>query len=236
VGGVESPDNSSNIDVLVSKYSSSGDLMWNKTWGGPKWDYGVSVSFDDENNVYIFSNSDSIDSMGDIVISKYNSSGFLEWNRTWGTNDTEIACDIKIDTESNVYFTGYSIIPGICNVILVKLNNSGDLQWNRTWGGPYRHIGNALTVDSSNNVLIAGVDEGYSGIEDDIFVCKVNSTGDLLWNYTYVEGGRNFGFSLVLDSKENIFVAGFSDLDMLLIKLNQTGSEVWAKTWGSDLG
>lgn len=230
VGGIL---NNGNSDVQICKYNNSGELVWERIWGTIASDYAYGVCFDEMDNIFVVGDTELNDIMGDIVVLKYNSTGDLKWNKTWGYLDTDHAFDIKVDKEENLYFTGYSIIGEICNVILVKLNSSGGLQWNKTWGASYLYIGYALTIDSLNNIFVTGLDQG--GFHHDFFICKVNNSGDLMWNYTYGSSGHNYGYSIALDSKENIFVSGFSDGDIILVKLNQTGDKEWIKTWGDEL-
>lgn len=230
VGGII---NNNNNDIQISKYNSSGELAWEKIWSTETSDFAYGVCFDENDNIYVVGSTEMSDVMGDIVVLKYNSSGILEWSTTWGYIDTDQAFDIKADNEGNLYFTGYSIIGETCNIILVKLNSSGGLQWNKTWGGSNLHIGYALTIDSLNNIFVTGLDQGVTGLHD-LFICKVNSTGDLKWNYTYGGSGHHYGYSITLDSKEHILISGFSDGNILIVKLNQTGGKEWIKTWGGE--
>lgn len=226
--------NSTNSDFFLSKYNSSGDLTWQRIWGGIEYDGAYSVCLDTLDNVYIVGISDSYDLMGKVVILKYNSSGILKWSANWSCSDTDYPCDIEIDLEGNIYITGYNMVIDTTNVFLVKLNSSGDLQWNKTWGGDYMHIGYSLAIDSSNNVYLTGMDQGIAGLYHDIFVYKVNVLGELLWNHTYSGGGHHIGYSIALDSNEYVYVAGVSNADICLLKLNNSGNEVWHKIWGSE--
>ena len=224
-------------DILVNKYNSSGNLEWEEIWSGPEWDCAYGVCFDDMNNIYVVGNTESFDIFGDAVVLKYNSSGYLKWNKTWGGSDTDFAFDIQIDHEENLYFTGYTSSFGIetANTFLVKFNSSGHFLWNKTWGTSLVSIGTSLTIDSSNNIFITGYTQSTSGLSHDIFTYKINGSGMLQWSYTYGGPGHHLSYSIALDSKENIFIAGVSNKDVVLIKLNQTGNKLWIKTWGDEL-
>jgi hypothetical protein len=227
--------NGSAYDIMIGKYNPSGQLIKNMTWDGGGSEYGVAVSIDDDNNIYVLGNSYSYDILGDIVILKYNSSGNFQWNSTWGDNDTDNGGDIENDMEGNAYFTGYRFLGGNCYIIVVKLNQSGDLQWERTWGRSYLRAGYALTIDTSNNIFITGFDEGEGAMDANMFVSKLNSSGDLIWNYTHDDGVRHHGYDIALDSKGNIYVVGEAFWDMLLVKLDPAGNKIWAKTEESEL-
>jgi hypothetical protein len=83
----------------------------------------------------------------------------------------------------------------------------------------------------------------------DIFVLKLNSFGDLIWNKQFLDG---VGISLVSDKNSNIYITGLysgtrdfnsgpfshyitsnGSLDIFILKLNSNGSFVWVKSIGN---
>ena len=71
----------------------------------------------------------------DIVLVKYNSSGTQQWIRQLGTDQSDIAEDIAIDSSDNIFLTGRTngnldgnTGLGNWDFILVKYNSSGVLQ------------------------------------------------------------------------------------------------------------
>ena len=74
-------------DVILLKYDASGNLLWEKMWGGPQDDVGYGIAIDSTGNVFI---TGSVYSYGagksDVFLVKYDNFGNLRWNKTWGGN------------------------------------------------------------------------------------------------------------------------------------------------------
>jgi len=81
-------------------------VEWFLTWGGSDSDYGNCIAMDSSDNIYFAGYAGSFGSGGDMCLVKYNSSGFQQWNRTWGGSDMDWGKGIVIDSSGNIYITG----------------------------------------------------------------------------------------------------------------------------------
>ena len=230
-------------DIILLKYSSSGDLLWNRTSGGAQYDTGYGLITDHNNNIYTVGYYEPFGSFGDAIVLKYNSTGDLQLNFTWGGLDTDVAYDIVLDSSENIYITGYTSSFGAMtsDLFLAKFNSIGELQWNETWGGSLPDDGYSLVVDSSDNILVVGNTQNYGAGGNDIILFKFNSSGGPLWNTTWGGSEHDYGYSIALDSKENIYITGYTksfdgiDKDVSLVKFNHNGDYIWHKIWGNEL-
>src|SRR6266480_789354 len=92
------------------------------------------------------------------------------------------------------------------------------LTWNTFLGGfGIDEEASALALDSSRNIYVAGSGNApwgspvraYSG-DDDAFVAKLDSNGNLIWN-TFIGGSQSdLATALALDASGNIYVVGWS--------------------------
>lgn len=241
VGQTRSYGNNS-IDVCLIKYSSSGNLIWNVTWGGDYDDAAFGVAVGNDNKIYVTGYTESYGVFIDSMVLKYYQSGILEWNKFWGGMDTDVANDVIIDLQGNIFITGYTSSFGAetSELFLAKFNNSGILQWNITWGGMLPDSGNSLKIDSINNLLIVGNTQNFGKGSSDIILLKLNNDGELIWNHTWGGTGYDYGYSVALDSKDNIYASGYTnsyngnDRDVCLIKFDPLGNLIWNKFWGKD--
>ena len=48
-------------DVLLAKYDSNGQLIWDEYYGGSSWDFPVSMTLTDDGALYVLANSESAD-------------------------------------------------------------------------------------------------------------------------------------------------------------------------------
>ncbi len=148
-------------DVFLLKYTSSGSLIWQKTWGDSGNDYGYGVAVDSSSgNVYVTGSTNSFGAgFDDVFLLKFDSTSGLLWQETWGGSQDDLGYGVAVDSSSgNVYVTGYtwSFGAGGPDVMLLKFNASGSLIWQKTWGGSDYDYGYGVAVDSRGDALVAG--------------------------------------------------------------------------------
>ncbi|MHA1507545.1 MAG: Loki-CTERM sorting domain-containing protein [Promethearchaeota archaeon] len=223
-----SPDTS---DMVLVKFNSLGEYQWDKTWGGSNIESGWAMKMDSSDNIFITGYTFSYGAGGDLFLLKYNSSGDLQWDTTWGGSSFDDAHTIELDSSGNIFVSGCTLSfgAGSTDFSLIKFNSNGDQLWNKTWGGSESDGGwDTLALDSSENIYLGGGTGSFGpGLSAGVVV-KLNSSGDLQWNSTWGGNGEN-GFSgIVIDSSDNIYVAGFTDSfgsgmnDMVLIKYGES--------------
>ncbi|MBL7998672.1 MAG: choice-of-anchor D domain-containing protein [Candidatus Kapabacteria bacterium] len=114
-------------DMFVAKYDPAGNIVWAKKAGGDAEDRYTCVTNDNTNGVYaagffasqsIMVNDQSIPitrfDQRNVIISKYDDAGVLQWTRTGNgpaTNNTNSQCfatvtDIAYGTDGKLYATG----------------------------------------------------------------------------------------------------------------------------------
>ncbi len=241
-------------DVLLLKYDSTGNLVWAKTWGGSGDEAGNGVAVDSSGNVYVTGGTTSFGGgSNDVYLLKFDSAGNLLWSQTWGGSSYDVGYDVVIDATGNLYVAAESYSFGFAAVLL-KYDTSGNLLWARTWKGPATYdSAYTVTVDPSGNAIEAGISWDYSvsPSRNSILLLKYDSSGNLLWtrNWAGPSEDEAWGSKAVqVDTGGNIYIAGreaaqcssanFStcDFDFLVLKVDPSGNEVWAKTWKGSTG
>jgi len=210
-------------DMVLVKFSSLGEYQWNKTWSGGHVDIGAGMTMDSSDNIFItgfiFSYGAGV---GDAFLLKYNSSGDLQWDNTWGG----VGFSLELDSSNNIFVVGMtsSFDAGNQDISILKFNSLGQLQWNKTWGGTGIDTGWGLALDSSENIYITGGSNSSSAGDSDIVLVKYNSIGQPQWNTTWGGADDDWARSLVIDSSDNIFIVGSTDSfgagmsDVVLVK------------------
>lgn len=235
------------MDALLLKYDSSGTLQWAKTWGGGGWDLLSCVAVDSTDNIYTAGWTKSFGAgETDALLLKYDSSGTLQWARTWGEQGSDQLFGIAVDSTGNICAAGstYNSDTGRDGALLLKYNSSGALQWVKTWNlNNYDVTTNGVVVDPVGNIYTGGYIAGCVCSEyNDAFVMKYNNSGVLQWVKIW-DGSREGRWvgevirRLVVDSNGNVYAAGqigrpeeFA-FDALLLKYDPSGTLQWAKTW-----
>jgi hypothetical protein len=170
-----------NHDIYVAQYSSSGNLNWIRTGGGPSGDYAHALAVEGSyvyiageiqgsNSKIIFPGSSiTLTAVGDndVFLAKYTLSGTLLWARSAGAGTSEKALGIAVDKSGNVficgYYTGYTKFgstpvynSGGNDIFIAKYDANGNFQWVQKAGGVGRDEAKAIKCDASGNVYITG--------------------------------------------------------------------------------
>ena len=226
-------------ELLIAKYNSSGTIQWQRTLGtGTAYrhdDSGRMIAVDSSGNVYVNGTTNFTGGYDSMMIAKYNSSGTLQWQKTFGDSNTqERGHGITVDSSGNVFVCGETT-KGVNGALVAKLNSSGTLQWQRTLDASLFYD---VVVDSSDNVYVGG----YTSIGSytNYLAAKYNNSGTLQWQRTI--GGSNAsdnGRSITIDSSDNVYIGGVSTAggvgvyDSILVKYNSSGTYQWQKALGT---
>jgi hypothetical protein len=135
-------------------------------------------------------------------------------------------------------------------VLFLKFSiaTSQTLQWAKQFGGAKSDIAFSNTIDIAGNSYITGYTDTSS---IDIFICKLDSNGNILWNKIIGGMGVDASIHITTDSLCNIYVCGvFNDSvdfdpgtgisslisqslgDAYLLKLDSGGNFVWVRQMG----
>lgn len=150
---------------------------------GDNYQYGSMMALDSQGNIVVTGYRPSSIINAYSYTYKYNTNGELIWNTSSSVaveNNYEHASWINVDSEDNIYITGYRYTGTSTEytnaIFVIKYDSDGALQWKKiidhTWLGalPLR-----ADFDQDENLIIGtiAVDLGFHMI-------KLNSTGDII--------------------------------------------------------
>ena len=195
-------------DVALIKYNSEGNLQWSVTWGGTQEDYPTDIFVDNLGNIYVTGYTFSYGSGDkDSFLLKYNSSGFLIWEKFWGTPGSDVSNGIGIDLNGSIYLGGSTETSGDRDVFLLKYDNNGNITWVKTWSEKPLEECDSLIIDDENFIYLGGI-QNISNTNSQILLLKYDFKGNLLWNLTW--GGLEYEtcLGMTLDPFNNIILCG----------------------------
>jgi hypothetical protein len=203
---------------------------------------------------------------GDCLIMKQDVTGRIVWTRLLGGNNSETLTDMEECNDGGLIFIAGSISSQNGDVVranhgandnwIVKLNNAGDTSWTRLFGSTVNEIGGFITQTADGGYVFSGsvtasangdVTRTNHGM-DDVWIVKLNSTGDTIW--TRLMGGNNSDVSESIRATTDggsihIGATGSSQNgdvvrmnrgggDVWIIKLNSTGDTTWTRLFGGN--
>lgn len=238
-GNVGSPS-----DIITLKYNSSGNLLWSRIYNGPanRGDEAVKINVDDSGFAYVAGKTFNSLQFTNYLIIKYNPDGDMDWYRefNFGDSTTDVIRDMILDSNSNIYMTGYGSTCLKCtsDFMTIKTNKSGDLIWSKFFHaeGYFSNYAWTLAVDKSNRVIVSGMSADINNTYYNATVIY-SSIGDLIrvikYDSAYVR-------QIATDDSCNIYVSGnvrrndFShQYDIYLNKYDSVGKWYWNKIYNS---
>lgn len=227
-------------DFLVVKYNKFGTQQWATLLDGSGNDRAWDVAVDSSDNIIVVGQTSSDGAGGtDCLVAKFNSSGVLQWDRTFGGTSTEYYRGVTIDGGDNIIATGITLSDGSgdYDCLTVKYEADGTLVWRRTLGGSSREFGENVCVDSLNNVYVAGRCDSDGAGGRDLFVAKYNSSGTLQWARTLGGTGNDQAQDITIDSSGDLVITGIqrdvNDNYLWVVKYNTSGTFQWDKRLGA---
>ncbi|MCC3861935.1 hypothetical protein [Pseudemcibacter aquimaris] len=166
-------------DVFLSKYSSTGELLWSRLVGASDQAEAFDIAIDANDNVVIAgkTNEELITSDvfagTDSFVSKFSSSGEELWTQQLDTIATDQANSLTVDANGDVYFTGQvsgridatTTANGGEDVTLVKLDgDNGIVREKVQYGGAGDDIGKNIAIADDGNLLVLAEEDGNAVI------------------------------------------------------------------------
>ena len=102
-----------NADIWIIKFDTDGNLIWEKTYGGPEFDSGKSIIAIGNNDYFITSSSRSETDQLEINYGSNDIWGFiidgngdLKWQKTFGGSGLDFGNDAAINSSREIFVVG----------------------------------------------------------------------------------------------------------------------------------
>jgi hypothetical protein len=207
----------------------------------------------------------------DAFVAKYDTDGNLQWVKGYGGYNREDARSIAVDAQGYIYicgvyrgvsYFGNETLNGtmIDDVYAAKLDPQGNVIWARGMGGPDDDTGRGITVDNQGNTYVTGGFIGtasfgpfdltaYSPVYHDLFLVKLNSTGNFVWVKQAGAEYDDIGWAITSDNSYLYLTGEFNgnasfgplsvmtngNVDAFAAKYDYDGNAVWVKRFGSTI-
>jgi len=181
VAGVTGSFGAGGYDVFLLKTDASGNLQWAKTFGGSSDDAALSVQQTSDGGYIVAGYTSSFGAgYDDVFLLKTDSSGNLQWAKTFGGDTTDYAWSVQQTSDGGYIVAGgtYSFGAGNYDVFLLKTDVSGNLHWAKTFGGSSDDGALSVQQTSDGGYIAAGRTWSF-GAGGDVFFLNTDANGNI---------------------------------------------------------
>ncbi len=205
-------NNHGKTDFWLVKTDNTGNLLWEKCFGGSDDEGNEGFAKSINQSFILFGDTYSND--GDVAgnhggsdywVVKTDTLGNLEWQKCLGSTANDLAADMDIDAEGNIYLIGSSYgndgdvsdSQGLVDYWIIKLNPEGQILWDKSLGGAWLDYGLCISITDDGGYIAGGwtwspdrdvLCEPHG--EQDVWIVKIDSSNNIEWQQCY--GGSEF--------------------------------------------
>jgi hypothetical protein len=225
---------------------------WNKTFGGSDFESASSVQQTADGGFILAGCTESYGAgEEDAWLVKTDPDGNMEWEKTFGGSDFEVAASVQQTTDGGFILAGWTVpcLCGYCDpyeksdVLLVKTDPDGNMEWEKTFGGSDFDWGLAVQQTADSGYILCGYTTTCYGscsyLDDfDVLLVKTDPDGNMEWNKIFGGTGRDEAYSVQQTAGGGFILAGCTDSygageeDVWLVKTNSKGNKQWDMTFG----
>jgi hypothetical protein len=253
------------LNVAISAHAQAPAVQWQKTLGGTSDDKATSVQQTTDGGYIVGGYTYSTDGIVtsnhggyDYWVVKLSSTSSLEWQKTLGGTNNDIANSVQKTTDGGYIVAGWSYSldgditgnHGGCDYWVVKLSSIGNIQWQKTLGGSSNDFAYDVKETTDGGFIVAGSTYSIDGDVTanqggyDYWVVKLSSIGNIEWQKALGGTNNDTAHSIQQTSDGGFIVAGTSPstdgdvmgnhgfYDSWIVKLSSTGSIQWQKALG----
>ena len=229
-------------DFWLVKVNETGAVQWSQTYGGTGSDQDYSLCQTSDGGYALIGNTNSSGAGNvDFWLIKTNSTGNMQWNKTYGGTGADTGIAVIQNTDGGYAMAGRTTSYGAggTDAWLIKTDATGNTLWNKTYGGTGTENANAMVQTTDGGYAFFSPTTSFAvGGGQDAWLVKTDAIGNMQWNKTYGGAGNEFAVYMIqtkdggyaLTGAQNSFGAGGTDV--FLIKTDASGNTMWNRTYG----
>ncbi len=172
-------------DILILKLDAHGEVEWSKSLSSDLDERAYTVIQTSDRGYLVGGSKNNTADTNLFYLVKLLENGMVDWQKSYEVNASDVGGNIrtlKQTSDGNYIIAGERISYGSGpDAWILKLNPSGDIIWQKNY---------QLNKDDYVGSIVQTTDGGYllggstkpEAASSDLFVLRLNSDGDLLWN------------------------------------------------------
>lgn len=233
--------------AYLAKFDQNGNQLWERFLGSSNTDAAFDVAMDNQGNAYISGTAIGLPgAVNSRAVGAFLARYAPDGTETWVHPLTTLGFygeSVAVAPDQSVFLTGI----GYRTSFLAHLDSAGDVLWSKTVefsadarNGTYAQ---QVTCDSLGNVFVVGqTNQPINSLQNDAFVAKFDSEGQLLWNRVLHLSRENSWSDVTVDSSGNVYAAGTvgmfqgaatDNYDAMWVKYDSDGNLQWFEQFGT---
>ena len=229
-------------DLSILKLDLAGNELWRKDFSTGNGSSASGIAETSINELFICGSTSKnySTSKNDILLIKTNSSGDTIWSKTYGGVESEYGTNIIPTSDGNILISGKTESFGagsFGDIYLIKVNTNGDTLWTKSYPDQDQdqEVPFNLLETSDGGYLVTGTNEDNSNPRG-LYLLKVNSSGNKLWDNTIGAGLWKWGYSTIELANGDLITVGQYTTggysQVLVLKSDNQGNTIWEKQFG----
>jgi hypothetical protein len=166
-------------DVWITAIDNNGNELWHKFFGGKLWEELNDLTTLQDGSILFCGETNSLgNGKQDFWLVKLSQTGILQWERTYGGRETDVAKTILPLFNGNFWLAGSSL--SLLNkkgatkfaARIIEIDGSGNLQWEADYGGDNNEDINYLCQIHDGSVLFSGWTESNAQSQKDAWMVR----------------------------------------------------------------
>lgn len=253
--------NAGKDDIIVAKFSPTGQRAWLTQIGTPVMETGYRIALDSSGNIYVGGTTQGnlggtnpgTTNLSDPYLAKFNASGANVWVKQFGTSGNDDVSGLAIDANNRIFVSGdttgdmQGTNAGSYDAFIARYDASGTQVWLKQYGSTGDDRAIAVSVDSSGNEYVTGWTtgnlQGTNAGGKDAYLAKFDASGNQLWIHQFGTTGDDQTYSATTTSSGDTYIVGGTTgalggpnagaTDAFLAKYGASGNQLWIKQFGT---
>ena len=221
------------------------NLLWSNHFGSELMDTGYDIQQTNDGG-YIITGDIGLSSYnldGDLYLIKTDASGNEIWSRTYGGDEHDCGYSVRETSDGGYIISGVKdegMYGLYCDVYLIKTDANGDSTWTRSFDFGDIDCGFEVVETDDGCFVVAGVyDGGFTSNIGDMLLMKLDADGNVIWQNTYDNLGRDCAYSMDKTLDGGYILAGATNEDtyggygeIYVLKTDGGGNQLWTHNYG----
>jgi len=218
-------------DIWLLQLDGDGEITWQKTYGGSSFDWSFHLQQNLDGQYLIAGDTFSFGAgENDLWVLKLDRAGEISWQKTYGGSSFDWAFRLQQTETGGSIIAGntFSFGAGENDIWILELDNQGEISWQKTYGGASFDWPASIQPISDGGYVVTGGSYSFGAGEDDLWVFKLDSQGNVAWQKTY--GGEKSDYATSIQPVDDGFIVvgstssfGAGKDDLLVLKLDNHG-------------